>query len=248
MFFKVTTFIISLGLLVTVTHLSSGPVTDNSDRNTVSSPIIQNSSQTNYSSMPDSIVVSSPETDTGIDAPPIPRETIKIYLNPSVQVHNSYVNGLGTEAENMRDIAALMYQKLATIYYIDVEGNLDRNGLSLSKSVALSNSVQRHIHFALHSNAGGGSGTEIYTKGDRSFATAMYEGFLELGDFKRRGIKDGNHLYEIKSSKAHHVALIELAFHDNVKEATFIVENKEAIAAKLVQSILKFIDKAYPAD
>ena len=58
----------------------------------------------------------------------------------------------------------------------------------------------------------------------------MYESFLELGNFKRRGVKDGTHLYEIKNVKADHVALIEFAFHDNLKEAKFIIENKALIA------------------
>lgn len=178
----------------------------------------------------------------------VERETISIYLNPSVQVHNLYTNGLGTEAEHMNDIANRMYNQLKDIYYLDVEGNLATNGLSLSKSMAESNSKSRHIHFSLHSNAGGGRGTEIYTKGnDKSFATTMYENFFKLKDLKRRGIKDGTHLYEVKTSKAQHVALMEFAFHDNLEEARFIIDNKDEIASNLVESILEYVDLCYPA-
>ncbi len=73
----------------------------------------------------------------------------------------------------------------------------------------------------------------------------MYESFLKLGNFKRRGVKDGTHLYEIKNVKADHVALIEFAFHDNLKEAKFIVENKALIANQMAKSILKYIDTYY---
>ena len=73
----------------------------------------------------------------------------------------------------------------------------------------------------------------------------MYESFLELGNFKRRGVKDGTHLYEIKNVKADHVALIEFAFHDNLKEAKFIIENKALIANQMAKSILKYIDTYY---
>lgn len=157
-----------------------------------------------------------------------------------------YINNLGSEAENMRDIAELMYKELKLVSYIDIEANIAKNGLSLSQSVNQSNSRKRHIHFALHSNAGGGQGTEIYTKGsNKTFATTMYESFLELGNFKRRGVKDGTHLYEIKNVKADHVALIEFAFHDNLKEAKFIIENKALIANQMAKSILKYIDTYY---
>lgn len=245
--FKATTFIVTIGLLL----FNASCVSKNnssSDINISSSSDLIYTTSTLESSIEFNTSISSPQiiSSSSSTSKPTSREKISIYLNPSVQTKNMYINNLGSEAENMRDIAELMYKELKLVSYIDIEANIAKNGLSLSQSVNQSNSRKRHIHFALHSNAGGGQGTEIYTKGsNKTFATTMYESFLELGKFKRRGVKDGTHLYEIKNVKADHVALIEFAFHDNLKEAKFIVENKALIANQMAKSILKYIDTYY---
>ena len=245
--FKATTFIVTIGLLL----FNASCVSKNnssSDINISSSSDLIYTTSTLESSIEFSTSISSPQiiSSSSSTSKPTSREKLSIYLNPSVQTKNMYINNLGSEAENMRDIAELMYKELKLVSYIDIEANIAKNGLSLSQSVNQSNSRKRHIHFALHSNAGGGQGTEIYTKGsNKTFATTMYESFLELGNFKRRGVKDGTHLYEIKNVKADHVALIEFAFHDNLKEAKFIVENKALIANQMAKSILKYIDTYY---
>lgn len=173
------------------------------------------------------------------------QEKIHIYLNPSVQTWNLYSNQLGTEAEHMRKIANYMYDELSQYDYIEIDGNLDENGLSLSKSIQESNSKHRHIHFALHSNAGGGSGTEIYTKNNDPFALEVYEEFVKEIPFAGRGVKNGQHLYEVNAIKADHVALLEVLFHDNVEEATYIVTHHEEIAMKLSHAILRYIHLYY---
>ena len=245
--FKATTFIVTIGLLL----FNASCVSKNnssSDINISSSSDLIYTTSTLESSIEFNTSISSPQiiSSSSSTSKPTSREKISIYLNPSVQTKNMYITNLGSEAENMRDIAELMYKELKLVSYIDIEANIAKNGLSLSQSVNQSNSRKRHIHFALHSNAGGGQGTEIYTKGsNKTFATTMYESFLELGNFKRRGVKDGTHLYEIKNVKADHVALIEFAFHDNLKEAKFIVENKALIANQMAKSILKNIDTNY---
>lgn len=245
--FKATTFIVTIGLLL----FNASCVSKNnssSDINISSSSDLIYTTSTLESSIEFNTSISSPQiiSSSSSTSKPTSREKLSIYLNPSVQTKNMYINNLGSEAENMRDIAELMYKELKLVSYIDIEANIAKNGLPLSQSVNQSNSRKRHIHFALHSNAGGGQGTEIYTKGsNKTFATTMYESFLELGNFKRRGVKDGTHLYEIKNVKADHVALIEFAFHDNLKEAKFIVENKALIANQMAKSILKYIDTYY---
>lgn len=245
--FKVTTFIVTIGLLLFNAFCVSKN-NSSSDINISSSSDLIYTTSTLESSIEFNTSISSPQiiSSSSSTSKPTSREKISIYLNPSVQTKNMYINNLGSEAENMRDIAELMYKELKLVSYIDIEANIAKNGLSLSQSVNQSNSRKRHIHFALHSNAGGGQGTEIYTKGsNKTFATTMYESFLELGNFKRRGVKDGTHLYEIKNVKADHVALIEFAFHDNLKEAKFIIENKALIANQMAKSILKYIDTYY---
>lgn len=232
--FKVTTLVISLGLL------GLQPRTEPDHVPSVSHPDIGITSEEESPSPS-----STSEDDRPVDGPVFPRP-IAIYLNPSVQIHNEYANKTGTEASNMRDIAALMFEELQTVSYIDVEGNIAQDGLSLTKSVQASNSKKRDIHLAIHSNAGGGVGSEAFClPGHDEFAEHLLGDFVSFSGLINRGVKNGSHLYEVKNAKAEHVALIELAFHDNLKEANFIVSNKKQIAAALVDSILEFVRICY---
>lgn len=183
--FKATTFIVTIGLLL----FNASCVSKNnssSDINISSSSDLIYTTSTLESSIEFNTSISSPQiiSSSSSTSKPTSREKISIYLNPSVQTKNMYINNLGSEAENMRDIAELMYKELKLVSYIDIEANIAKNGLSLSQSVNQSNSRKRHIHFALHSNAGGGQGTEIYTKGsNKTFATTMYESFFGTWKF-----------------------------------------------------------------
>ena len=178
------------------------------------------------------------------DKPQIINKT-KIYINPSVQHANLYINGKGSEASNMLDIAKYLKKELDKIEFLEVLYNFEN--LSLSNSIKESNKFNADIHLALHSNAGGGKGSEIFTLDSYDFSKTVYEDFLKLGSFKKRGIKNGAHLYEVKNSKADHVALMEFLFHDNIEEANWIVNNKEKIAKQLAQSIINFVSVYYYA-
>ena len=174
-----------------------------------------------------------------------PTKKVKVYLNPSVQTKNLYVNNLGTEAEHMNDIVEYMVKELITVSYISLKYNL--NFLSLGESIKDSNNYGSEIHLSLHSNAGGGQGSEIYTPiGKSHFGSYIYNEYTsKIGDFKKRGVKETSALYEIKNAKAENRALLELLFHDNVKEANFIVNNKKKIANILTQGIINYIEEFY---
>lgn len=166
---------------------------------------------------------------------------VSIYINPSVQTWNLYAGNLGNEAEHMQIIATEMYYILSSYSFLDVDGNFEKKGMSLVKSVEDSNSKHRDIHIALHSNAGGGNGSEIYTKNNYEFAKTVYNDFMKEIPFYSRGVKDGNHLYEVKNINATNVALIEFLFHDNLKEATYIVNNHYHIAYSLSMALINYI-------
>lgn len=169
---------------------------------------------------------------------------VMVYINPSVQTANLYVNNLGSEAENMNDIAEYMVEELKNEKYIQLAYNL--NYLSLSKSVQESNKFNADIHLALHSNAGGGHGSEIYTSTDTCFAEYIYEKYTsEIDKFTKRGVKANSSLYEISHSNAKDRVLIELLFHDNQKEAEYIVNNKRKIAKILSDGIKSYIKEFY---
>lgn len=168
---------------------------------------------------------------------------VKVYLNPSVQTANMYVDNLGSEGKNMNDICEYMIDELKDAEFIDLKYNLSY--LSLAESVRESNDFNADIHFALHSNAGGGKGSEIYTSTDTQFAQYIYEKYNTIGDFYQRGVKNGSSLYEISHSKAKNRVLLELLFHDNHQEAKFIVDNKQLIAHVLAQGIISYIQEFY---
>lgn len=197
-------------------------------------------------------VISRPSLDSDLEVE-IESETnkpqyikkTKVYINPSVQTSNLYINGKGNEATNMNDVARFLKRELDKIEFLEVLYNLDN--LPLKKSVDESNKFDADIHLALHTNAGGGRGSEIYTINSNDFSKTIYDDFNELGNFKKRGIKNGSHLYEVKNSKAEHVALMEFLFHDNYEEANWIVNNKELIAKQLAKSIINFVSVYYYA-
>ena len=221
--------------------------------NSVTSGITSSSSVNNFnsvsvednSSIPSSITTSNNNNSATYSS----SETIKfsrkirVYLNPSVQTWNKYVDNLGTEAEHMNNIAQYLYNELKQYNFLEVKANLSYK--SLQESVLESNTFNSDIHFALHSNAGGGRGSEIFTISSYEFSNTIYNDFLSLGDFKRRGVKNGSTIYEIKNSKAKDKALMEILFHDNALEARFIVNNEERIARQFAESIVKHIYTSY---
>ena len=210
-----------------------------------SSPNINNTTSQDSSSSQNTSSENSSNSSNSSSNEIKPTKKVKVYLNPSVQTKNLYVNNLGTEAEHMNDIVEYMVKELITVSYISLKYNL--NYLSLGESIKDSNNYGSEIHLSLHSNAGGGQGSEIYTPiGNSHFGSYMYNEYTsKIGDFKKRGVKETSALYEIKNAKAENRALLELLFHDNVKEANFIVNNKKKIANILTQGIINYIKEFY---
>ena len=143
----------------------------------------------------------------------------------------------------MNNIARFLYNELRAYQFLDVKVNLKY--LSLTDSVNESNTFNADIHFALHSNAGGGSGSEIFTISSYEFSNTLYNDFMSFGNFKRRGVKDESKLYEIKNSKAKDKALMEILFHDNVEEAKFIADNEKLIAHQFALSMIEHVYTKY---
>lgn len=237
---------ISFMLLFTASSGTNKDFDDNIIINPPSSEIIDGPSTDSSEdvNIKDDISSEEKEDNSEINKPIYTKKT-KVYINPSVQHANLYINGKGSEASNMLDVAKYLKKELDKIEFLEVLYNLDN--LSLKNSVAESNKFDADIHLALHTNAGGGRGSEIFTVNSNSFSKTIYDDFNSLGNFKQRGIKNGSHLYEVKNSKADHVALMEFLFHDNMEEANWIVANKELIAKQLAKSIVNFVSVWYYA-
>ncbi|MEG0541395.1 MAG: N-acetylmuramoyl-L-alanine amidase [Angelakisella sp.] len=180
-----------------------------------------------------------------------------IYLSPSTQEANSYVNG-GTEEYYMNKIADAMepYLRSNGIQYV-------RNTPEMTAitSIRQSNAGNYDLHLALHSNAaperlyGKIRGTDVYyypgsTKGKRAaeIIANNLKTIYPLPD-KVRTVPT-TYLGEVRQPKAPSV-FIEFAYHDNVEDANWIKNNIEPIARNVVYSLtqyfgIPFVEKQAP--
>ena len=152
-----------------------------------------------------------------------------IYLSPSTQENNVGAGSYGTEEQRMNEIMDLIENQLRGHYIL----YRNRPEMTLQQVVADSNAKNPDLHFALHSNAGGGSGAEcwICAKGGQAeeFANRLYEELSALTPGKDRGVKVSTSLYEVNKTKAPAV-ILEVEFHDTPEGAAWIVANEKAIA------------------
>lgn len=100
------------------------------------------------------------------------------------------------------------------VYDCTVDSATSQNDY-LKHTVKLANSVDTDLFISIHCNAGGGTGTEVYTYKGKKLDKAVHVCYeLSSLGFKNRGIKDGSKLYVVKNTKAP-ALLIELFFLDN---------------------------------
>lgn len=169
-----------------------------------------------------------------------------IYLSPSTQEYNLFVNG-GNEEEVMNQIADAM------IPYLRANGiRYSRNSPSgnVSASIAQSNAGNYDLHVAIHSNAspenraGQLQGTDIYYQAtnwrSKHFADILANNFKNI--YPNPNMVDTRtttSLSEVLRTRAPAV-LIEVAYHDNPEDAAWIKENIDAIARTIVLSITEY--------
>ena len=166
-------------------------------------------------------------------------KNIKLYINPSVQYSNLYAHSLGNEGEHMRQISIILTDMLKDHTNLIIYANNSYPGLSLKESVSQSNSYNVDYHISLHSNAGGGKGSEgWHSYSSIGITSSILTKLDEILPYKTRGLKNGsNSLYEIKNTKAK-ATLIEILFHDDKEQALFIVTNYYEIARAIFEGII----------
>lgn len=176
-------------------------------------------------------------------------ENKTIYLSPSLQEYNVGYGDYGTEEYRMNRIADILEKLLKEKGYI-VYRNKPQN--SIQEVVKVSNILIPDIHIALHSNASAkeyaGRGIEIYVnkKGTKAekLAQYIYDEMIKIYPDPKfgRGVFYSNELYELRETTAPAV-LIEVAFHDNVDDAKWIINNEKAIAIAISNAIDKYFEK-----
>ncbi len=171
-----------------------------------------------------------------------------VFLSPSLQEWNPYING-GNEEYFMNLVADAIEP------YLTASGiSFTRNSPSqtLSQAIAQSNAGNYDLHLAIHSNAAGSAnsgnvrGTDVYyyptsAKGKRAaeIIVGNYREIYPLPDRVRTVASTS--LAELRRTKAPAV-LIETAYHDNLADAEWIQENIGAIGRNLARSIAQFLD------
>ena len=169
-----------------------------------------------------------------------------LYLSPSTQEYNPYVNG-GNEEQYMNLLADKM------VPYLDASGiRYSRNtpDMTAASSIAASNAGNYDLHLALHSNAAppAQSGTV------QGSVTFYYPGSAEGQRAARIIANNLKTIYpnpnlvtaqpstsigEVTKVRAPS-AFLELAYHDNPADAAWIKNNLDAIARNLVLSLTEF--------
>lgn len=169
-----------------------------------------------------------------------------IYLSPSTQEFNPYVDG-GNEEYYMNLIADAMvpYLKATGIDY-----TRNTPDMTAASSIAASNKGKYDLHLALHSNAappansGRVRGSEVYyypQSSEGARAADIFANNLKLIYPIPERVKTvpTTTLGEVTRTSAPSV-LIEFAYHDNKQDADWIRNNINSIAENVVLSLADF--------
>ena len=164
----------------------------------------------------------------------------KIYLSPSNQYANTYSYGNTTEMEQCNKIAIAAESALKRCGF---EVKRAPKGQNMYTSISESNAFKADVHVCIHTNAGGGKGTDVfvYNLSDTNlkYAKPVYDELVKLTG-NGRGIKTYRALAEINQTNAKCV-YCECEFHDNSERAKWIINN----TTKLGEAIAKGLCKAF---
>lgn len=166
---------------------------------------------------------------------------MKVYISPSSQTENVGVGNYGTEAARMQELSNYVVSALESMGHTVYGGD---NSLTLDQRIAASNNSSVNCHVALHSNAGGGTGTEVWYYSTSSNGKRLAQKLLDevtgiSGCPGSRGIKSTTTLKELKNTAAPS-ALIEVAFHDNQTDVNWIIGHISEIGQAIADAINAF--------
>ena len=169
-----------------------------------------------------------------------------IYLSPSLQEYNPYLTG-GSEEEYMNLIVDAMES------YLTASGiGFLRNdpAMSLGEAIQDSNQAGVDFHLAIHSNAAPESlagqlqGPDIYyfagSRYGEEMANIIADAFREIyPDAEKVNAVPTVTLRELRRTTAPS-ALVEVAYHDQADDETWIKENIDTIARALSKAVAEY--------
>lgn len=169
-----------------------------------------------------------------------------IYLSPSTQENNLYVNG-GTEEEWMNRLADAMVPYLVAS---GIQYTRNTPQMTAASSIAASNQGRYDLHLALHSNAapegryGQIRGIIVYyfpgsIQGRRA-AQIVADNLKTIYPLPNQVRAEATTaIGEVRRVRAPSV-FIELGYHDNADDAAWIKANLDPVARNIVLSLTEF--------
>lgn len=177
-----------------------------------------------------------------------------IYLSPSLQEYNEFLNG-GSEEYYMNLIADAM-EPFLEANGIDFTRN--RPDMSLGEVINESNSGDYDLHLAIHSNAapenlsGQLMGPDIYyfegSVEGRRFAEVLADNFREIyPNAELVNVVPTTTLRELRRTNAPST-LIEVAYHDNAEDEAWIKENIDLIGETIAKAVAEYFGIPFNSD
>ena len=168
----------------------------------------------------------------------------KVYLSPSNQKSNTYSYGNTNEMEQCNKIAVATENALKRCGF---EVKRAVKGQNMYTSIADSNAFKADVHICIHTNAGGGKGTDVFvynkSANNLKYAQPVYDELVKLTG-NGRGIREYPALAEINQTNAQCV-YCECEFHDNSTLAKWIVNHTTQLGEAIAKGICKAFGVTY---
>lgn len=171
-----------------------------------------------------------------------------IYLSPSVHGFNPYIIG-GNEEYYMNLIVDSMVPYLRAS---DINFNRNNPDDTLSQVIAQSNAGNYDLHLALHSNVSPDNIRGVLQGPDVYFYTTNERGrrAADMITVNLKNIYPNPSLVTAIATTTHKelsgtkvpAVLVEIAYHDNYADATWLRDNINEIAKNLAQSVAQYLE------
>ena len=184
----------------------------------------------------------------------IKSKTPVVYLSPSNQYDNYGISGSGytNEREMMNKLGDIVYEKLKEAGIIVYRNNPDAPNKMLDWARE-SRSVEADLHVAIHSNGSPNhtsQGVLVYVHDENSLAydaaANIFKNLNSIYPYNYKTLSNGvlfsdGSLGEINPLNVKRGLMIEVAYHDQMDDAKWIVANLQRIGDNIANSIISYL-------